>query len=91
MSLDVVAAPPSPPPILNFSPLILMLSVFSIPAEQINKVYGREMYTALVGAPGQATVYVFEYNADTGEWEEVQVRFKHIHASRTFFNNMVQQ
>eukprot|EP00752_Nemacystus_decipiens_P003960 g3626.t1 len=41
-------------------------------AVQINKVYGRDMYTALVGAPGQAVVYVFEYNADTGEWDETQ-------------------
>lgn len=41
--------------------------------EQINKVYGREMYTALVGAPGQAVVYVFEYNTVTGDWEETQV------------------
>lgn len=40
---------------------------------QINKVYGREMYTALVGAPGQAKVYVFEYNATTGAWDEAQV------------------
>ncbi|CAM9763265.1 unnamed protein product [Pylaiella littoralis] len=41
-------------------------------AVQINKVYGREMYTALVGAPGQAKVYVFEYNATTGAWDEAQ-------------------
>lgn len=45
-------------------------------SKQISKVYGREMYTALVGAPGQAVVYVFEYNVDTGEWDEVQVRIK---------------
>lgn len=41
---------------------------------QINKVYGREAYTALVGAPGQAKVYVFEYNATTGAWDEAQVQ-----------------
>ena len=34
------------------------------------------MYTALVGAPGQAVVYVFEYNTDTEEWGEAQVRIK---------------
>ncbi|CAM9122390.1 unnamed protein product, partial [Hapterophycus canaliculatus] len=39
-------------------------------AVQINKVYGREMYTALVGAPGQAVVYVFEYNISSGAWDE---------------------
>lgn len=37
-------------------------------------MYGREAYTALVGAPGQAKVYVFEYNATTGAWDEAQVQ-----------------
>lgn len=31
------------------------------------------MYTALVGAPGQAVVYVFEHNIDTGQWDQTQV------------------
>lgn len=41
--------------------------------EQIDKVYGREAVTALVGAPGQAKVYVFEYNAITTTWNQTQV------------------
>lgn len=41
---------------------------------QIDQVYGREQYTALVGAPGQAAVYVFDYNATEGLWEEIQVQ-----------------
>ncbi|CAM9772123.1 unnamed protein product, partial [Laminaria digitata] len=40
--------------------------------QAIDKVKGRETYTALVGAPGQALVYVFEYNATTGGWDEIQ-------------------
>ncbi len=42
--------------------------------EKIDKVYGREMYTALVGAPGQAMVYVFEYDVSTQEWNQAEVR-----------------
>lgn len=70
--LGYVAIPPSPlPNLLLFTPYVFA----HVPhrSGQINKVYGREMYTALVGSPGQAVVYVFEYNADTEEWDEVQV------------------
>ncbi|CAM9102436.1 unnamed protein product [Scytosiphon promiscuus] len=41
-------------------------------AVQIDKVYGREMFTALVGAPGQALVYSFEYNTSSGAWDETE-------------------
>ncbi|CAM9590131.1 unnamed protein product, partial [Discosporangium mesarthrocarpum] len=43
-------------------------------AVQIDKVYGRDHHTALVGAPGQASVYVFEYDNETGTWNETQAR-----------------
>ena len=41
---------------------------------KVDKVYGQESYTALVGAPGQAAVYVFEYSTILKEWKETQVR-----------------
>ncbi|CAM9635564.1 unnamed protein product, partial [Choristocarpus tenellus] len=41
--------------------------------QAIDKVYGQAKYTALVGAPGQAAVYAFEYDADSGEWNETQI------------------
>ena len=44
-------------------------------------MYGREKYTALVGAPGQAVVYVFEYDESTEEWNQAQVR-NHNHSQR---------
>lgn len=56
--------------LLLSTPASLLLS----PRRKIGKVYGTETYAALVGAPGQATVYVFEYDATTGAWEETQVR-----------------
>lgn len=46
------------------------------------------MYTALVGAPGQAVVYVFEYNIATGEWDEAQVRTKHALILRTIASTL---